>query len=99
MRTHQCEHTNANTPHRSTPTGRTFSLTSEEKKKLSWCSRLDMQPRQEDYNFESDDPPPGRKEQIKTQFKYLVPGERVKFYVTYDQQSHSTKATNVDLLD
>ncbi|ANQ06047.1 Uncharacterized protein PCOAH_00003630 [Plasmodium coatneyi] len=78
--------------------GRTFSLTSEEKKKLSWCSRVDMPPRQADYNYESDDPP-GRKEQIKTEFKYLVPGERVKFYVTYDQQSHSTKATNVDYLD
>ncbi|KJP85346.1 hypothetical protein AK88_05007 [Plasmodium fragile] len=78
--------------------GRTFSLTSEEKKKLSWCSRVDMPPRQAEYDYENEDPP-GKKEQIKTEFKYLVPGERVKFYVTYDQQSHSTKATHVDYLD
>ncbi|GAB64578.1 cold-shock protein [Plasmodium cynomolgi strain B] len=78
--------------------GRTFSLTSEEKKKLSWCSRVDMPPRQVECNFENYDPP-GSKEQIKKEFKYLVPGERVKFYVTYDQHSHSTKATSVDYLD
>lgn len=77
---------------------RTFSLTTEEKKKLSWCSRVDMPPRQEEYNYGNDNPP-AKKEQIKTEFKYLVPGERVKFYVTYDQQSHSTKAINVDYLD
>ncbi|KMZ82909.1 hypothetical protein PVIIG_04660 [Plasmodium vivax India VII] len=78
--------------------GRTFSLTSEERKKLSWRSGVDVPPRQADYTFDGEDPP-GGKEKMKSEFKYLVPGERVKFDVAYDQQSHSTKATNVDYLD
>ncbi|GAW79083.1 cold-shock protein [Plasmodium gonderi] len=76
---------------------RSLSLTSEEKKKLSWNSNINLRISKEDFDFENEHV--GRKEEIKREFKYLIPGERVKFSVIYDEQNHSSKAICVEYLD
>ncbi|SOV10248.1 cold-shock protein, putative [Plasmodium sp. gorilla clade G2] len=78
---------------------RTFEVTNEEKKKLAWnASMEDIKQKKEEYNFEHDNKN-NKKKEIKKEFKYLVPGERVKFSVIYDEKSNSSKAINVDYID
>ncbi|ETW39162.1 hypothetical protein PFTANZ_00100, partial [Plasmodium falciparum Tanzania (2000708)] len=82
--------------------GRTFEVTNEEKKKLAWNANMDITQKKEEYNFEYDNnnnKHNKKKEEIKKEFKYLVPGERVKFSVIYDEKSNSSKAINVDYID
>ncbi|SOS76121.1 cold-shock protein, putative [Plasmodium sp. gorilla clade G1] len=83
---------------------RTFEVTNEEKKKLAWNANMDITQKKEEYNFEYDNNNNNnkhnkKKEEIKKEFKYLVPGERVKFSVIYDEKSNSSKAINVDYID
>ncbi|CRG93349.1 cold-shock protein, putative [Plasmodium gallinaceum] len=75
---------------------RSYAITSKEKNKLTWNSNMNLRNNKDDLNFEND----YKKEQeIKKEFKYLIPGERVKFSVIYDEKSHSSKAINVEYLD
>ncbi|CRH03050.1 cold-shock protein, putative [Plasmodium relictum] len=75
---------------------RSFAITNDEKKKLAWTSNMDLRNSKIDFNFENDNK---KKQEIKKEFKYLIPGEKVKFSVIYDEKSHSSKAINVEYLD
>ncbi|CXH86390.1 cold-shock protein, putative [Plasmodium berghei] len=75
---------------------RSFSVTNEEKKKLEWHSNINLTNKKDEFNYEHDNP---KKKEIQNEFKYLIPGERVKFHVIYDRTSHSSKAINVEFID
>ncbi|VWU49110.1 cold-shock protein, putative [Hepatocystis sp. ex Piliocolobus tephrosceles] len=76
---------------------RSFNVTSDEKKKIAWSSSVNFKNSKDDFNYENEQKK--KKEEIKSEFKYLIPGERVRFSVIYDQRNHSSKAVNVEFLD
>ncbi|CAD2084487.1 cold-shock protein, putative [Plasmodium vinckei lentum] len=75
---------------------RSFSVTNEEKKKLEWQSNPNLVNKKDEFNYEHDSQ---KKKEIQNEFKYLIPGERVKFHVIYDQKNNSSKAINVEFID
>ncbi|SCA48211.1 cold-shock protein, putative [Plasmodium ovale] len=75
---------------------RGFSVTGDEKRKLTWNSSMHLSNKKDDINFEITERK--KKDEINSEFKYLIPGELVKFSVMYDQKSHSSKAINVEFI-
>ncbi|SBS80023.1 cold-shock protein, putative [Plasmodium ovale curtisi] len=65
-----------------------FSVTGDEKRKLTWNSSMHLSNKKDDINFEITERK--KKDEINSEFKYLIPGELVKFSVMYDQKSHSS---------
>ncbi|SBS98881.1 cold-shock protein, putative [Plasmodium malariae] len=78
-------------------TDRNFYVSSDEKKKLLWNSNVNLGRMKDNFDFENDSVK--KKDEIKKEFKYLIPGERVKFSVIYDEKNHSSKAVNVEYLE
>ncbi|KAI4840904.1 cold-shock protein [Plasmodium brasilianum] len=76
---------------------RNFYVSSDEKKKLLWNSNVNLGRMKDNFDFENDSVK--KKDEIKKEFKYLIPGERVKFSVIYDEKNHSSKAVNVEYLE